>query len=124
MLGALADLRLAIACLLAFAGFFHFRELVGLRASNVVVYQDHATVHISLSKIDPLQQGNEVVTARTGNPTCPIAMLEAYMKKTGNRWNEQHLLFRPICSSKAAESLRGVQSISYTFLRDKFKTKL
>ena len=52
---ALADLRLATACLLTFAGFLHSRELVGLRACNIVVYQDHATVHIAHSKTDQVR---------------------------------------------------------------------
>ena len=30
--GTLSDLRLATACLLGFAGFFHFQEIVDLRA--------------------------------------------------------------------------------------------
>ena len=38
--GALADLRLATACLLAFARFLHFNELVALRPCDVTVQKD------------------------------------------------------------------------------------
>ena len=37
--GALADLRLATACLLAFAAFLRFKELVTLRPCDIVVQQ-------------------------------------------------------------------------------------
>ena len=67
--GVLADLRLATACLLAFASFFHFNELVSLRACDIMVYKDLATVHIAHSKTDQLQKGDKVVIARTGNST-------------------------------------------------------
>ena len=36
-LGALADLRLATACLLAFAGFLSFNELVALRSCYISI---------------------------------------------------------------------------------------
>ena len=79
----MGDLRLVTACLLAFARFVRFRELEGLRACDVVVYQNHATVRIEHSKTNKLQLGDKVVLARTGNDTCPVGMLEAYMRRTG-----------------------------------------
>ena len=122
--GALADLRLATACLLAFAGFLRFNELVSLRPCDIVVQQELATIHIARSKTDQLRKGDEVVIARTGNPTCPVTTLERYMRKTGMQWEDQRFLFRAICSSKTGESLRESGGISYTCLREQFKKKL
>ena len=112
--GTLADLRLATTYLLAFTGFLRFNKLVGLRPCDIVFHQDRATVHT-----DQLQKGDEVVIARMGNPTYPVAILEAYMRRTSMHWEEQWLPFRPICtcSSKVGESLRESGSIIYTCLK-------
>ena len=91
--GGLADLWLATACLLTFAGFLCFSELVGLRVCNIVVHLDQATVHTASSKTDHFRKGDEVVIARMGNSTCPRAMPEAYMRLTGMRAGEQQLSF-------------------------------
>ena len=83
--------------------------------------QELATIHEACSKTDQLSKGDEVVIARTDNPTCPVAMLEKYMGKTGMHWQDQRFLFRAICSSKTGESLRESGGISYTYLREQFK---
>ena len=64
------------------------------------------SLHIAHSKTDQLRKGDGVVIARSGNATCPVAMLELYMARTDMQAQERELLFRPICSSKRGESLR------------------
>ena len=93
-----------------------------LRPCNIVVQQELATIHIARSKTDQLRKGVEVIIARTGNPTCPVAMLEKY--KTGMHWQDRCSLFRAICSSKTRVSWRESGGISYTYLREPFKKKL
>ena len=45
--GTLLDLRLATACLLGFAGFFLFQEIVDLRACACTIEGEMLKVHIS-----------------------------------------------------------------------------
>ena len=119
--GTLMDLWLATACLLAFSGFLRFSELIFLRPCDFEVSREMMKIKIIQSKTDQLRQGDELVIARTGNPTCPVAMLEIYMNRTGMSWEEQRYLFRPIQRTKNGESLRQSGKISYTCLRDLFK---
>ena len=120
----LSDLRLATACLLAFAGFLRFNELVNITPCDITCQEDMIVIHLPHSKTDQLRKGDEVAIARTGNLTCPVAMLEAYMARSGTTWNDRRFLFRPISKSGKAEKLRDSGSISYSCLRDLFRKKL
>ena len=122
--GSLSDLRLVTACLLSFAGFLRFDELINLRPCDFTFNQDMLKIQIVRSKTDQLRQGNEVLLARTNNCTCPVAMLERYMQRTGMSLDDQRSLFRPIQSTKKGEHLRDAGKISYSCLRDLFRKKL
>ena len=82
------------------------------------------TVKIPKSKGDQLRQGDEVLIARTGSRTCPVAMLERYMTRTATPQDDQRFLFRPIHRSKNGEEPRSTGKISYSCLRDLFRKKL
>ena len=122
--GSLSDLRLATACLLAFSGFLRFNELICLRPCDFKILQEMMKIKILQSKTDQLRQGDELVMARTGNLTCPVAMLERYMDRTGMSLDDQRYLFRPIQRTKKGEVLRQSGKISYSCLRDLFKKKV
>ena len=122
--GSLSDLRLATACLLGFSGFLRSSELICLRPCDFKVSQDMMKIRILQSKMDQLRQGDELIIARTGGCTCPVAMLESYMQRTGMDWEDQRFLFRPIQKTKRGEALRESGKISYSCLRDLFKKKL
>ena len=64
------------------------------------------------------------VVARTGTPTCPVAMLERYMKAAGISTSSKLKLFRGIVSTKKGERLRASGSLSYTRMREIFLKKL
>ena len=121
---SLSDIRLATACLLSFAGFLRFNELVNIRPTDIKVQDEFMTLHLPRSKTDQLRKGDELVIARTRNATCPVAMLELYMRRTHTAWDDQRFLFRPICKSSKGERLRESGCISYSCLRDLFKRKL
>ena len=122
--GSLADLRLATACLLGFAGFLRFGELISLRPCDFELSQEMMKIRIIQSKTDQWRQGDELVIARTGNCTCPVAMLERYMRRTSMCWNDQRYLFRPIQRTKNGEVLRQSGKISYTCMRELFRKKI
>ena len=61
---------------------------------------DMMKIPILTSKTDQLRQGEELVVARTGSSTCPVAMLERYMTITGMPWSDQGFFFRLIQKTK------------------------
>ena len=122
--GSLADLRLTTACLLGFSGFLRFSELICLRPCDFEVSQDMMKIRIERSKTDQLRQGDELVIVRTGNRTCPIAILEKYMERMGMCWQDQLCLFRPTQKMKLGNRLRQSGKISYNCLRESFHKKL
>ena len=71
----MSDLRLATACLLGFAGFLQFDELINLRPCDFTINAEILSIKIVQSKTDQLRLGDTVVVARTGTPTCPVAKL-------------------------------------------------
>lgn len=122
--GTLSDLRLATACLLSFAGFLRFSELVNIRPLDIVFKEEYLAIKIRHSKTDQLRKGDEVLITRTGRSTCPVAKLEEFMERTGALKQDSRFLFRPICKTKSGERLRESGRISYSCLRDLFKRKL
>ena len=122
--GKLADMRLTAACLVAFAGFLRFSELIELKTSDVTFREDAMVIKISHSKNDQLRRGDEVIIARSDRATCPVAYLESYLRRTGTSLQEQRFVFRPICNSKKGERLRDTGNISYSCLWEHFKKKV
>ena len=122
--GSLSDLRLATACLLGFAGFLRFDELIHLRPCDFTVTEEMMKIKIVRSKTDQFRQGDEVLVARTKSSTCPVAMIEHYLSRTSMEWSDQQFLFQPIQRTKRGETLKGSGKISYSCLRDLFNKKL
>ena len=80
---SLANIRLAAVCLLAFAGFLRCDELANIRPCDLQFNANCVNIKIPKSKTDQLRQGSEVVIARTRSDTCPVAMLEEYIRRSG-----------------------------------------
>ena len=53
--------------------------MLNLRPCDCELLGDMMKIRILTSKTDQLRQGDELVVARTGSSTCPVAMLEHYM---------------------------------------------
>ena len=120
----LSNIRLATACLLAYAGFLRADELISLRPCDICIFQDKMTIRITHSKTDQLRHGDEVPIARTKNTTCPVTMLERYVRVAQIPMNSDDFLFRPLTRTKAGEKLRASGKLSYSTLRELFKRKL
>ena len=114
---ALADLRLATACLLGFVGFFRFQEI---RACDCTIEGEMLKVYIASSKNDQLCQGDEVLIARTRSSTCRVDMLEHYMERTSIICNDQCFLFHAIQNTKNGEVLRQSGKIVHTLFLGEF----
>ena len=114
---SLSDLRLATACLLSFSGFLHFSELINLRPCDFTFSDEMMKIRIVSSKTDQFRQGDELVVARTNTQTCPVAMLERYLCRTGTLRDDERPLFRPIQKTKRCEKLRESGRITYSCMR-------
>ena len=86
---SLSDLRLTISLFIGLCGFLRFNELVNIRPCDITIQEEQMILHIPRSKTDQLRKGDEVIIARTGNSTCPVAMLEAYLSETRTLLNDQ-----------------------------------
>ena len=120
----LSNVRLTTACLLAFAGFLWFNELVNIRPCDLSFSDDMLKLFLPRSKTDQLRKGNEVVIARTKTQTCPVSMLERYMEMGIIPKESQRYLFRHIVKTKGGEQLKDSGVLSYSTLRDLFKAKV
>jgi len=77
--GSLADMCLTTACLIAFAGFLRFSELIEIRTGDLSLRHDAMVIKLLHSKNDQLRRGDEVIIARSGKETCPVTYLESYL---------------------------------------------
>ena len=116
---SLYDIRTCCMCLLSYAGFLRFSELVNLKKSDVQFNEKHMSLYISKSKTDKFREGSTVLIARTNLPTCPVQMLERYLRLI-NLTEPSEFLFRSLtyCKKSNSYKLRGVKSISYTRARE------
>ena len=86
---SLSDVRLVASCLLSFAAFLRYDELAKLRCCDTTFGSTHIEVHIVSSKTDQYRQGDSVVVARSGSPTCPVAMLERYFSIAAHNFHQK-----------------------------------
>jgi len=114
------DLRFLLILTLAFAGLLRISELLALRVNDVVLFSDYAKFHIRKAKCDQLRDGEHVYIARSGLPSCPVALLEKYMAATTacNR-QDSFLIGRLLpTKGKCAFKISGQTPLSYTRCRE------
>ena len=114
--GSLADLRLAKACVVGYAAFLRFNELVHIKAEDIKVEEGFMSIQIPQSKTDQLRKGNEVVVSRTGSKLCPVSIIERYMARAGIVQSKARYIFRPITKSAQGEKLREGGCLTYSML--------
>ena len=121
---SLSDVRLAACSLLSFAAFLRYNEISKLRCCDVTFSTESMSVQIRSSKTDQYRQGDTVLVARTGSPTCPVAMLQQYFRLGEFSHSSTLSLFRGITRTKQGERLHASGSLSYTRMRELFLAKL
>ena len=92
----LSNLRICCLMLLGYAGFLRFNELSNIKACNLKLSASHVEIVVEKSKPDVYRQGDTVVIARTRNITCPVNMLERYMKLANIELGSDEFIFRAI----------------------------
>ena len=120
----LVEVRLAAICLLAFSAFLRFDEIVKIRCCDLDFQPQHMVVIIRSSKTDQYRQGDQVLIARSGTSTCPVAMLEQYVCIAAIDQKSELRLFRGLVHTRNGTKLRKCGTISYTRVKEIVKDKL
>ena len=108
-------------CLLGFAGFLRFSEIVNIRFSDVNIQASCVEINIVKSKTDVYKSGQKVCIARTYCDTCPVNMLEKYLALLNFDMHCSQYLFRSLsfCKKSKDYKLRSDdRPISYTRARE------
>jgi integrase len=95
-LSCIQDLRIMSLILLGFAGFLRFSEVANIRTEHIVFKVTHLEIFLPTAKNDQLRQGQTVFIARTGKTTCPVVMLEKYLKVAGVSEETEQFIFRNV----------------------------
>ena len=74
------------------------------------------TVKIQCSKTDQLRQGDEVLIARMTNSTCPVSMMERYMRMAGIDQRSEAYLSGQSVSAEAAFKPESTNLIDISFM--------
>ena len=87
--------------LLAYAGFFRYKELSNIRMTNIAFYDTHIEILVETSKTDIYRQGNKVVIVRTNTETCPVLFLRRYCTLAGLNLDSSEYIFRSLQYNKS-----------------------
>ena len=82
-MASLYDIRSVVICLLASAAFLRFEDLSKLVRSDVKIGNDMLKLFIQSSKTDQYRDGTWIVVASSGKATCPVAIMNCSLERTG-----------------------------------------
>ena len=116
----LLDLRFVTMCLMAYAGFLRFDELVNIRRNDILFEDKQIKLFIQKSKTDQLKAGSWIVIAKTGKVTCPVKFLNLYLDAFNIPQNSDEFIFRKVSFLKKSDTyvLRKGDHISYGRARE------
>ena len=112
--------RIACMCLVSYAGFLRFSELVNLKRSDVSFHSLYMSLFIEKSKTDQQRAGTHVFISKTYSVTCPVQMLETYLNQANIKHDSIEFIFRSVVYRKKTNTyvLRGHAPLSYTRARE------
>ena len=96
----LLDLRLLTMCLVGFAGFFRFSELINIRRNDIIFYGKYLKIFIERSKTDKYRKGTWIFIAKTCRKTCPVSILRKYLKSLNLSPSSNDYIFKAFCYRK------------------------
>lgn len=116
------NLRNVAMCLIAYAGFLRFSELSNIKRSDLVFHEDFLSIFIETSKTDIYREGKSCLIAKTGLITCPVTVLEKYLKCVNLYEDDssEDFIFRSVLYLKSRNeyNLKGSKPLSYTRTRE------
>ena len=95
----------------------HLADRVGSKSAVEEACNSLAWVHSTAGLVSP-------TVSPFVKATLEGLQMERTMERTGTAKQDKRFLFRPICKAKSGDKLRESGCISYSCLRDLFKTKL
>jgi len=118
--------RTVTMCLIGYAGFLRFSEILNIRATDIRFYDLYVSIFIEKSKTDKYRDGTHVIIAKTNNNTCPVKMLYEYISCANIDLSDNKFIFRQIsyCKKSDTYKLRNARHISYTRAREVLLEKL
>ena len=116
----LLHIRTLAMSLISFAGFLRFNELAQIKMGYLAFTSTHLSIQIKSSKTDIYRQGDAVIIARSGLPTCPVDMLELYLKLAIiSPTDKSAFIFRSLTNVSTGFVLKKVNNpMSYTRVRE------
>jgi len=112
------DIRLLFICLISFAGMLRCDEITSIRLRDISIFQDHMSVYLPRRKNDKYRQGHTVYIARSGKPTCPVAMAKKYIAMLKISDKPSHPLVCSFRRSKRKGLKPLAKPLSYSTVRD------
>ena len=97
---SLLDLRLLTMCLVGFAGFFRFSELINIRRNDIIFYGKYLKIFIERSKTDQYRKGTWIFITETCRKTCPVSILRKYLKGLKLSPSSNDYIFKAFCYRK------------------------
>ena len=107
-------------CVLGYAGFFRFSELVQLRRCDFHFEDSFVRIFVQRSKTDIYRDGAWVVIAKTFKCTCPCLLTQRYFSVASFSAESEDFIFRlfTFCSGDKSYKFRGSDPLSYSRSRE------
>ena len=117
---SLSDLRVLTLCVLGYAGFFRFHELVQLRRCDFHFEDSFMRIFVQRSKTDIYRDGAWVVIAKTFKCTCPCLLTQRYFSVASFSAESEDFILRPLtfCSGDKSYKFRASDTLSYSRARE------
>lgn len=122
----LMEMRNFCMCIIGYAGFLRFSELVHIKRSDIVFCDAYFIITVQSSKTDKYGKGSEVFISQTNTDLCPLINLKLYLSKANIDDHSQDFIFRQVsfCKSSSTYKLRNSGPLSYTRAREILLDKL
>ena len=114
------ELRFLVICLLSFAGFFRISEVLAIQVKNLTFRDSFLIVFLPQSKTDQNRDGHNVYIARTGTESCPVAVLDKYLRVTSLGDSPENYLITRMSKTRYGHKAIGNKPLSYTRVRETF----
>lgn len=119
--GNLAQLQITTLITLGYSAFLRWDDLSKLTREDINFEEDHMKIFLAKRKNDQYREGSWILVARSNKQTCPVSMVEKFLKVGKHRPKEK--LFRKISHTKNEMHLRQ-SPLSYSRARELFKMQL
>ena len=107
--------------MLAYAGFLRSSELLNIRVSDIIFYDQYMALYLETSKTDQFRDGSWIMIACTGTELCPFENTKKLIN--WGKLEEDYYLFCNTCISKTKKGFKVRncnKQMSYTNLRELF----